>query len=147
MFLINSCQGYFRCGPFNKLKGQALFQSYGCFFAEFLEDLSLVRLGLLALTTCVGLRYDLYENMHRRFSRKHAPYDRPRRTGTFPRSCGSALKPEGGIFLALVLRSMDSNPITSHTYYAPSLHRSSYKSRNINRASIGCGICHPLRID
>ena len=36
---------------------QALFRSYGCFFAEFLGELSLVRLGLLDLTTCVGLRY------------------------------------------------------------------------------------------
>ena len=33
--------------------------TYGRFFAEFLEDLSLVRLGLLALNTCVGLRYGL----------------------------------------------------------------------------------------
>ncbi len=37
--------------------GQALSRSYGRFFAEFLEDLSLVRLGLLDLITCVGLRY------------------------------------------------------------------------------------------
>ena len=38
-------------------EGQALLRTYGRFFAEFLEDLSLVRLGLLDLTTCVGLRY------------------------------------------------------------------------------------------
>ena len=37
--------------------GQALSRSYGRFFAEFLEDLSLVRLSLLDSTTCVGLRY------------------------------------------------------------------------------------------
>ena len=37
--------------------GQALSRSYGRFFAEFLEDLLLVRLGLLDLSTCVGLRY------------------------------------------------------------------------------------------
>ena len=37
--------------------GQALSRSYGRFFAEFLKDPSLVRLGLLDLTTCVGLRY------------------------------------------------------------------------------------------
>ena len=36
---------------------EALLLTYGCFFAEFLEDLSLVRLGLLDLPTCVGLRY------------------------------------------------------------------------------------------
>ena len=34
--------------------GQALSRSYGRFFAEFLKDPSLVRLGLLDLTTCVG---------------------------------------------------------------------------------------------
>jgi len=38
-------------------EGQALSLTYGRFFAEFLEDISLVRLGLLALTTCVGFRY------------------------------------------------------------------------------------------
>ena len=38
-------------------EGQALFQSYGCFFAEFLGGFSLVRLTLLELITCVGLRY------------------------------------------------------------------------------------------
>ena len=38
-------------------EGQALSLTYGRFFAEFLEDISLVRLGLLALITCVGLRY------------------------------------------------------------------------------------------
>ena len=43
----------FRCGP--RKRGQALSRSYGRFFAEFLKDLSLVRLGLLDLTTCVGL--------------------------------------------------------------------------------------------
>ena len=37
--------------------GQALSRSYGRFFAEFLNDESLVPLGLLALSTCVGLRY------------------------------------------------------------------------------------------
>ena len=55
MFLINSCQGIFRCGP--ACAGQALSLTYGRFFAEFLEDLLLVHLGLLDQTTCVGLRY------------------------------------------------------------------------------------------
>ena len=36
---------------------RALSRSYGRYFAEFLEDLSLVRLSLLDSTTCVGLRY------------------------------------------------------------------------------------------
>ena len=39
------------------LRGQALFRSYGRLFAEFLNEESLVHLGLLDLSTCVGLRY------------------------------------------------------------------------------------------
>ncbi len=91
MFLLNSCQEIFRCGPaplfgFNfesnaycavsKPKsgaGQALSRSYGRFFAEFLKDPSLVRLGLLDPTTCVGLRYGTVTFMLRSFSRKRAP--------------------------------------------------------------------------
>lgn len=58
MFLLNSRQEIFRCGPsYPKIDGQTLSLSYGRFFAEFLEDLSLVRLSLLDSTTCVGLRY------------------------------------------------------------------------------------------
>ena len=38
-------------------EGQALSLTYGRFFAEFLEDLLLVHLALLELTTCVGVRY------------------------------------------------------------------------------------------
>ena len=54
--------------------------TYGRFFAEFLEDHSLVRLGLLALNTCVGLRYGLQQIKLRSFSWKRAPVnlDRPR---------------------------------------------------------------------
>ena len=47
--------------------------TYGRFFAEFLGDLSLVRLGLLALNTCVGLRYGLHYVELRSFSWKRAP--------------------------------------------------------------------------
>ena len=52
--------------------GEALFRSYGCFFAEFLGEHSLVRLTLLELTTCVGLRYGFYNVMLREFSWKRA---------------------------------------------------------------------------
>ena len=37
--------------------GQSLSRSYGRLFAEFLDEDSLVHLGLLDLSTCVGLRY------------------------------------------------------------------------------------------
>ena len=56
----------------NVMRRQALSQSYGCFFAEFLGEHSLVRLGLLDLTTCVGLRYGFFMIMLRGFSWKRA---------------------------------------------------------------------------
>ena len=56
VFLVNSWQENFNCGP-DFTSGQALSLTYGRFFAEFLEDILLVRLGLLDLTTCVGVRY------------------------------------------------------------------------------------------
>jgi len=49
---------------------EALFRSYGRFFAEFLREKSLVRLGLLDLPTCVGLRYGLCVLNLRSFSWK-----------------------------------------------------------------------------
>ena len=73
MFLVNSRQGIILCGPASYEKGLTLLLTYGRFFAEFLEDLSLVRLGLLALNTCVGLRYGLYSIKLRSFSWKRAP--------------------------------------------------------------------------
>ena len=45
------------------VRGQTLSRSYGRCIAEFLNEESLVRLGLLDLSTCVGLRYG------RRYSR------------------------------------------------------------------------------
>ena len=64
MFLVNSRQRYFRCGPTtlfpinrDEVVGQALSRTYGRFFAEFLNEESPVRLGLLDQSTCVGFRY------------------------------------------------------------------------------------------
>jgi hypothetical protein len=51
---------------------QTLSRSYGRLFAEFLEEHSLVRLGLLDLITCVGLRYGFLFIMLRGFSWKRA---------------------------------------------------------------------------
>ena len=41
----------------NTVTGQTLSRSYGRYIAEFLKKGSLVHLGLLDLSTCVGLRY------------------------------------------------------------------------------------------
>ncbi len=48
--------------------GETLSRSYGRCFAEFLNEGSPVRLGLLALSTCVGLRYGYYYLNLRSFS-------------------------------------------------------------------------------
>jgi hypothetical protein len=58
VFLINSRQRYFRCGlPCGR---QALSLTYGRFFAEFLNEDSLVPLRILSSPTSVGLRYDVH---------------------------------------------------------------------------------------
>ena len=117
MFLVNSWQKIFRCGP--SCEGQALSLTYGRFFAEFLEDLSLVRLSLLDLNTCVGLRYGRHALKLRSFSWNRAPYSpSPRRAMLRFRSeyCVPDLPktpPHG----------TDPNPIMGSRYNNPSLHR------------------------
>lgn len=80
MFLVNSWQKIFRCG--SGCPEQALSLTYGRFFAEFLEDLSLVRLSLLDLNTCVGFRYGRYMLKLRSFSWNRALYALPLRGRT-----------------------------------------------------------------
>ena len=126
---------------------QALSRSYGCFFAEFLEDLSLVRLGLLDLTTCVGLRYGLSIHNLRRFSWKRAlQIFLSRSFGSkhclnFCRSRSSTDFPIPHSY------NTYTNPIMCFAYCTPSLHRNINKCGNINPLSIGCGYRHPLRPD
>ena len=125
VFLINSCQRNFSCGPnCPKTTGQALFRSYGCFFAEFLGDLSLVRLTLLELITCVGLRYGSYIDKFRSFSRKRALYDYPRRTENFMLCLESSLKTDCGFTCNTSLQhTLKSNnkPYILH-FVTPSLY-------------------------
>ena len=142
VFLINSCQEYFRCAP--SCEGEALFRSYGCFFAEFLGDLSLVRLGLLDLTTCVGLRYGFFFTNLRSFSRKRALYTSLWRTAA--RSIPDAyIKVRKTDFPVFRTRYVYGNPITRCMYYASSLHRIKKKLWNINHMAIGCDFRHYLR--
>ncbi len=71
MFLVNSRQANFRCArACAKQTREAISRSYGRLFAEFLGELSPVRLGLLDHPTCVGLRYGRYFIKLRGFSRK-----------------------------------------------------------------------------
>ncbi len=128
--------------------GQALSRSYGCFFAEFLGDHSLVRLGLLDLITCVGLRYGFYIFKFRDFSWKRALYHYPStEVENFSFLLNAPLKGNARIFLCNILNKQTSNPIMSNTYCAPSSHHKIQKCRNINLLSIEYGFRHSLRPD
>ena len=141
MFLVNSWQKIFRCGP--SCEGQALSLTYGRFFAEFLEDLSLVRLSLLDLNTCVGLRYGRHMLKLRSFSWNRALYALPlRRRTLFFRSEYCVAD-----FPTTPPHGTNPNPIMGHRYSNPSLHRTYDRSGNINPVSIRCGFRHPLRPD
>jgi hypothetical protein len=70
VFLVNSRQGFFCCSPY--FYGQAFLRTYGRFFAEFLDEDSPVRLGVLHQPTCVGFRYGHLTISSRGFSRKRA---------------------------------------------------------------------------
>ncbi len=64
MFLVNSRYRHFSATPFSSASscftymGVHLLPKLRCHFAEFLNQSSLKRLGILSLPTCVGLRYD-----------------------------------------------------------------------------------------
>ena len=63
MFLVNSRHPHFTATPFGSkskffhLMRAHLLPKLRCHFAEFLNQGSLKRLGILSLPTCVGLRY------------------------------------------------------------------------------------------
>ena len=117
VFLVNSRQGVFRCGPY--CYGQALLLTYGRFFAEFLEDLSLVRLGLLDPPTCVGFgtvcsMIILEAFLGRLFIYVRVP------CGTLPLGCDPD---ESRICLRFRSTTPDVHPIGRVYLYPPSLHR------------------------
>ena len=64
MFLVNSRYPRFSATLFGSVReGLHLVRAHllpklRCYFAEFLNQGSLKRLGILSLPTCVGLRYD-----------------------------------------------------------------------------------------
>ena len=87
-------------------RGQALSLTYGRFFAEFLRGKSLVPLGLLALSTCVGFRYGDLTLVLLDFSRKALHKCQPGKFLTFSR-------------YMLELSTKNAKPIR-HTYLYPS---------------------------
>ena len=145
VFLVNSRQGYFRCGP--SYDGQALFRRYGRFFAEFLGVLSFVRLALLELHTCVGLRYGRHVHKLRSFSWK-ALHDSPLRPKPrVPHARDSAIKGSAPDFPGtpiLERRRQSNKTLPFLSSVPPSLYA---RCRNINLLSIACGFRHRLRPD
>ena len=141
MFLVNSWLGNFNCGP--NCLGRTLSRSYGRFFAEFLGDLSLVRLTLLELNTCVGLRYGPHMFMLRGFSWKRALLNllRPR-----PPHFRSARANRADLPTRHT-HGTNPKPIMGSKYSTPSPRRNMRRSWNINHVSIAFGIRHRLRPD
>ena len=82
MFLVNSRLGSLAAAYFLRSR-QPLSRSYGRYFAEFLDAILPVRLGLLDHPTGVGLRYGFIELYERWFSWKQKGTDYPRLRGTF----------------------------------------------------------------
>ena len=121
MFLLNSRQEIFRCGP--HCWGRTLSLSYGRFFAEFLKGLSLVRLGLLDQTTCVGLRYGIVVHNLRSFSRKRAHIHWQILRFTSHNSIEFLIKQNAADFPTAYPQSKDDNPISRVHYSPSSLHR------------------------
>ena len=74
MFLVNSRSPHFTATPFRSTSKSLhvlrahLLPKLRCYFAEFLNQSSLKRLGILFLPTCVGLRYGHSFNSLRGFS-------------------------------------------------------------------------------
>ena len=77
MFLVNSRSPHFTATPFRSTSVSLhvmrahLLPKLRCYFAEFLNQSSLKRLGILFLPTCVGLRYGHSINSLRGFSWQH----------------------------------------------------------------------------
>ena len=77
MFLVNSRSPHFTATPFRSTSKSLhvmrahLLPKLRCYFAEFLNQSSLKRLGIFFLPTCVGLRYGHYINSLRGFSWQH----------------------------------------------------------------------------
>ena len=136
VFLVNSCQGYFCCGP--SYEGQALYRRYGCFFAEFLGDHSLVRLGLLDLITCGGLRYGFCFINLRDFSWNIVLLAQVRRSIPFVNSPLNCLAAAGGFAYLHSSRAQrkSNNALNILTFVIPSKKQ---KSWNINHVSIRSG--------
>lgn len=74
--------------PMRSIGWQSISQSYGRYFAEFLNEGSPVHLRLLAQFTCVGLRYGCYCHNFRSFSWHFAHLRSPDKMSGFQKHLG-----------------------------------------------------------
>ena len=126
--------------------GQALSRSYGRFFAEFLKDPSLVRLGLLDLTTCVGFGTESIRLCLEVFLESVLPkFARPR--PHIQTQLGLHIKVSVTDLPITHPRSSSTNPIRCFEYNTPSLHRNVPMCRNINLLAIASPSRDRLRPD
>ena len=109
--------------PSFSLDRQALYRRYGRFFAEFLSEKSLVPLGLLALSTSVGLRYDAFSLNLEVFLGRLFAYINEGKPSSYQDARGSLLKVDSRICQTATALAPDAKPIRRICSFPPSLHR------------------------
>ena len=130
--MINSRQGFFRCGPEISL-GRPYTEGTAAFLPSSLANNHPFALVDLHLPTCVGLRYVcLYINL-RSFSWKRAHLNFTLRQFS---QCSNSPCGLAGIFLDQILTLETLNPIIRSNYSTPSFLRIYKQGQNINWLSI-----------
>jgi hypothetical protein len=109
--------------PSFSLDRQALYRRYGRFFAEFLSEKSLVPLGLLALSTSVGLRYDASSLNLEVFLGRLFDYINEVKTSSYQYARSSPLKVDNRICQIAKALVLNAKPIRRIISFPPSLHR------------------------
>jgi hypothetical protein len=128
------------------LPGAHLLPKLRCQFAEFLNHGSLMRLGMLYPSTCVGLRYGHCTGSLRGFSWKPGlshfgragARPRPHLSGLVKERVCQLLPPTG-------LNRGVQSPADLPFFVPPSLLAPPQRCRNINRLSIACALRLQLR--
>ena len=149
--MVNSRLGLVTATPLGSrrevlhLMGALLIPKLRSQYAEFLNERSLIRLGILSLPTCVGLRYGQPANSLEVFlgGMGSASW-----FGTKPHFPAGLEVCESRICLGLPLRQRPHTSSRAYAYPSASPHRSTRASwcRNVDLLSIGYAFRPRLRI-